>query len=121
MTILRIDYQQNDEQRGAAPAQVSERRPDWAHVRRCYAAALRYSCTSGKVHNALGVVHSYGRGEEMGMAYCYARSLAARQPFNSADNLRTLLRRVCAKTELGIDTSRSTSVTEVCRSKVWIG
>ena len=77
---------------------------DFSHSVACYRLAHRFSCTTGKVHNLLGVIASYEHNELAAAAY-YAHSLCAATPFNTVNNLLSLLKKVAKRTESGVDTS----------------
>ena len=77
---------------------------DFSHSVTCYRLAHRFSCTTGKTHNLLGVIASYEHNELAAAAY-YAHSLCAATPFNTVNNLLSLLKKVAKRTENGVDTS----------------
>jgi hypothetical protein len=80
------------------------KRKDFSHSITCYRLAHRFSCTTGKVHNLLGVVASYDHDELAAAAY-YSHSLCAVTPFNTDNNLLSILKKVAKRTENGVDTS----------------
>ena len=81
------------------------KRKDFSHSITCYRLAHRFSCTSGKVHNLLGVIASYEHNDLAAAAY-YSQSLCAVTPFNTDNNLLSLLKKVAKRTENGVDTSK---------------
>ena len=81
------------------------KRKDFSHSITCYRLAHRFSCTSGKVHNLLGVIATYEHSDLAAAAY-YSQSLCAVMPFNTDNNLLSLLKKVAKRTENGVDTSK---------------
>jgi hypothetical protein len=80
-------------------AKGAKRPPDWRSTKAFYHLALRCSCSSGKVHNTLGVVAN-NDGDGFAAVLQYLRSLFSKAPFKpSLNTLRSLLQKIGQKSE----------------------